>query len=167
VKQAPQRTGRRPPAPLGKPGRAEQVVARPVVKLPTWFTERSTAAGVALAAGLFLLGLLVGGLGAFAYATRIHGLTVGVVVALLAEGGVVAAAGVWNAARTAAVLPALGWVVSVLVFASERPEGDLIIAATDVGYGYVLGGLLLLGGLIALPYQRIAGWSGDRAKLSR
>jgi hypothetical protein len=127
--------------------------------LPTWMTRRSTARGIALAAGLFLAGLFVGSLGAFAYPTRIHGVPVGVPVALLAEGGVVAAAGIWNAARSAAVLTVFGWVISVLVFATERPEGDVIIAPTHVGYAYLLGGLLLFTGLSMLPYQRIAGES--------
>jgi hypothetical protein len=79
-----------------------------------------------------------------------------VVAALLAEGGVAATAGVWNAARSAAVLPAMGWVLSVLVFATERPEGDVVIAPTHVGYAYLLGGLILLTLLSLLPYHRIA-----------
>jgi hypothetical protein len=156
-----QDTVRRPRAPSGQAGDVDRVAPRPVVALPTWFTKHSTPAGVGLAAGLFGIGLVVGGLGAFAYATRVHGLTVGVVVALLAQSGVVAAAGVWNAARSAAALPVLGWVVSVLVFASERPEGDVIIAPTPLGYVYLIGGLVLLGGLIALPYERIAAWPRD------
>jgi hypothetical protein len=128
--------------------------------LPVWVTKRSAAAAVALGMGLVLLGLFVGGLDAFAYATRVHGQPLGVVAALSAEGGVVATAGVWNAARSAALLPAMGWVLSVLVFATERPEGDVVIAPTHVGYAYLLGGLILLSLLCLLPYERIAARAG-------
>jgi hypothetical protein len=120
-------------------------------------TKRSAARAVGCATGLFLAGLFVGVLGAFAYETRVQGLPAGVAAALLAEGGVVAAAGVWNAARSAALLPAIGWVVSVLVFATPRPKGDLIIAPTHAGYAYLLGGLILFVALSLLPYERLAG----------
>jgi hypothetical protein len=127
------------------------------MSMPDWFTKRSAAQAVGLATGLFLLGLLAGGLGAFAYEVRVHGVPAGVALALSAQGGVIAAAGVWNAARSAAVLPLLGWVVSVLVFATPRPEGDVIIAPTHLGYAYLLGGVILFMGLCLLPYERIAG----------
>ncbi|HEX3830183.1 MAG TPA: DUF6113 family protein [Sporichthyaceae bacterium] len=125
--------------------------------MPDWFTKRSAADAVGLATGLFLLGLLVGGLGAFAYEIRVLGVPAGVAVALLAQGAVLTAAGVWNAARSAAVLPMLGWVVSVVVFSAERPAGSVVIAPTHAGYAYLLGGVILFTGLCLLPYERIAG----------
>jgi uncharacterized protein DUF6113 len=131
--------------------------ARPLVSLPGWITDRSAPQATALVLGLFAIGFLTGGLGAFAYAIRVHGVPIGVAAALASIGAVVYAAGVWNASRSAAALPALGWVATVLIFSSERPEGDVIIAATHIGYAYLLGGLIVLGLVSAMPYERIAG----------
>ena len=52
----------------------------------------------------------------------------------------------------AAGLPAAAWVVTALLGAIERPEGDLIIPADGLGYGYLLGGLMLMGLLTLMPY---------------
>jgi len=52
----------------------------------------------------------------------------------------------------------IGWLVAVLVLASRRPEGDLVVPGSVAGYVWLLGGTLLAGVCVALPY------SGARAE---
>jgi len=113
---------------------------------------------MAAAVGLLVLGFLVGVPAAFAHPIRVTAvdLPLGLPVALLAEGGVVGAAGVFTASRVGAALPALGWLGSAVVLATERAKGDVIIAADGIGIAYLVGGLVLFTLLIALPYDRIA-----------
>ena len=44
--------------------------------------------------------------------------------------------------------------VAVLLLASPRPEGDLVVPGSTAGYVWLLGGTLLAGGCMALPYRR-------------
>ena len=50
--------------------------------------------------------------------------------------------------------------VSVAVFAAEGREGSLVIAATPIGNAYLLGGVVLFGLLMVVPYERFAGPGG-------
>jgi hypothetical protein len=127
---------------------------------PSWFVDRPLPSAIGITVALLALGFLVGSMGAFAHATRMGGIRVGLPVALLAQGAAVFAAGVVNASRLAAVLPVVGWVASVVVFAAERHEGSLVIAATPIGNAYLLGGVVLFGLLIVVPYERFAGPGG-------
>ncbi|HEX3614847.1 MAG TPA: DUF6113 family protein [Sporichthyaceae bacterium] len=157
MSRAQARTGRLSLSSAGRSGRPASPGARPLVTLPEWLTERPIPQAIGLAIGLFGAGFLAGLLGAFGYAVRVHGIPVGVAIALATQCSVAFAAGVWNAARSAAGVPVLGWVVTVLLFSTERPAGSVVIAATKVGYVYLIGGLVLLGLLMLLPYDRIAG----------
>jgi hypothetical protein len=104
---------------------------------------------IATCLGLFVLGFVVGVCGAFEYREKAP---LGLIVSLLAEGSVVVAAGINCRSRFAAALPAAAWVVTALLGAIERPEGDVVIPADNLGYAYLLGGLVLLGLLALMPY---------------
>jgi len=107
---------------------------------------------------LLLLAAVVAGVAAGLLGSFVHPLTfvlvpVGLLLAfalsaavfvtaglLLGRGGVVAAGG--------------GWVVTVLLLASPRPEGDLVVPGSTAGYLWLFGGTLVAAGCMALPYRR-------------
>ncbi len=78
--------------------------------------------------------------------------------ALLVLPAAVAGAGAGVLGRPGAAAAAIGWLVAVLVLASRRPEGDLVVPGSVAGYVWLLGGTLLAGVCVALPY------SGARAE---
>ena len=55
--------------------------------------------------------------------------------------------------RAGAVAASVGWVGTVLLLASPRAEGDLVVPASTTGYLWLLGGTLLAVGCVALPYR--------------
>jgi hypothetical protein len=138
VKQTPARTA---PAWHGLFGKSEGVA--------DWAARDGVPRVLAVSVGVALLGFVVGVAGAFEHAEKPP---VGLLVSLLAEGSVAFAAGVHTRSRFGAALPGLAWVGATLLGATERPEGDLVIAADVLGYAYLLGGLVLLGLLTLLPY---------------
>ena len=88
---------------------------------------------------LLVVGVVVG-----AAATLVHGLQLGLVLALVATVATVLALppGWW------ARLPfAAGWLAVVLYLANPRPEGDYLVAADTRGY------LLLGTGMVALAFS--------------
>ncbi|MGQ0626365.1 MAG: DUF6113 family protein [Sporichthyaceae bacterium] len=109
-------------------------------------------AGCLVLAGL---GLVVGIAGAF-----VHTLTIdlalrwptGLLLAVAALLGVVVSAGLLTRSRIGAGAVLVGWTVSVAVFTSPRPDGDVVIAADAPGYAYL--GLGLIGAIVAsmAPY---------------
>lgn len=108
--------------------------------------------------GLALLGFVVGGAASFFQARTIGGgarLPVGAVFAVIVLGAVAFSASVMMRSKLGIGGISLGWVISVLVFTAGRPEGDVIIAADLPGYGYLFGGVLVLGVLSTLPYSAI------------
>jgi hypothetical protein len=117
--------------------------------LPEWAARVGVPRVIAACVGLFGLGLVVGVAGAFEHREKAP---LGLVVSLLAEGSVVVAAGIHTRSRIGAGLPAGAWVVTALLGAIERPEGDVVITADGLGYAYLLGGLVLMGLLALLPY---------------
>lgn len=44
---------------------------------------------------------------------------------------------------------AVGWVVMVLVLHDSRPEGDFLVASDSLGYGFVLGGVVVVAFAVA------------------
>jgi hypothetical protein len=117
--------------------------------LPEWAARVGVPRVIATSVGLFVLGFAVGVAGVFEHREKAP---IGLLVGLLAEASVVVAAGVGTRSRMGAGLPALGWVISALLGANPRPEGDVLISADGLGYAYLLGGLVLLGLLTLLPY---------------
>ena len=55
--------------------------------------------------------------------------------------------------RPGAVAAAGGWLLVVLLLASQRPEGDLVVPGSTEGYVWLLGGMLVAGACI-LPHYR-------------
>jgi hypothetical protein len=117
--------------------------------LPEWAVRVGVPRVIAACLGLFVLGFVVGVAGAFEYRAKAP---LGLLVSLLAEASVVVAAGIHTRSRFGAAMPAAAWVVTALLGAIERPEGDVIVPADDLGYAYLLGGLVLLGLLSLMPY---------------
>jgi hypothetical protein len=94
-----------------------------------------------------------GVLGSFVHPLDLAGLPVGLAVAAALSAGVFVTTGLLLD-RPGAAAAALGWLVAVLVLASRRPEGDLVVPGSVAGYVWLLGGTLLAGGCVALPYRR-------------
>jgi hypothetical protein len=96
-----------------------------------------------LAAGylvLFLLGVFQGLIGSFQYARSPQPL----IAVLLAVLIFVTCAGCgWGVGTFSAALPpAVGWIIVSFVLASARPNGSVIITATTAGEWYLYGGAL-------------------------
>ena len=104
-----------------------------------------------LLAAAMTVGAIAGVLGSFAVLETAFGLPSGLLLGLLIGVGVVLCAGLVSG-RTTAVAAVLGWLVVVLLLASRRPEGDLVIDGSVSGYAWLFGGTLLLGACAALPY---------------
>jgi hypothetical protein len=118
---------------------------------------------VRLLRALLVVPLAVAGAAAGLLGSFVHPLTVSVLpLGLLLGGGltagVVVTAGL-VADRPGAVAAALGWMAAVLVLASRRPEGDLVVPASGPGYTWLLGGTVLAIGCASLPYRRYRGFS--------
>jgi hypothetical protein len=116
------------------------------------------------AVALALLGLLVGSGGAFlqAYTVRVGTrLPVGTVFALLVLGAVAFSAALVARSKLGLGVVSVGWLTSVIVFTSGRPEGDVVIAADLPGYTFLFGGVVVLGALSTLPYSALPGPSSE------
>jgi len=98
-------------------------------------------------------GALAGLLGSFVHPRTFAHLPVGLVVALALSGLVFVMAGLLLG-RPGAIAAAGGWLVPVLLFATQRPEGDLVVPATLAGYGWLLGGFVLAVGCVVPRYRR-------------
>jgi hypothetical protein len=106
-----------------------------------------------LLAAAALAGAAAGLLGSFVHPLSVLGVPVGLLLALGLSAGVFVTGGLL-VGRPAAVAAAVGWVAVVLLLASPRPEGDLVVPASVTGYGWLLGGTLLAGCCVAVPYHR-------------
>lgn len=89
---------------------------------------------------LLLLGALQGLIGCFQYGRPPQPLiAIGLAVLIFLT---CAGAGWGIRTFTAALLPAVGWIVVSFVLASPRPNGSVIITATAAGEWYLYGGAL-------------------------
>lgn len=102
------------------------------------------------------LGIGVGLLGAFVHSVSVRALgisaPVGLLPALVGLGALLVVTGTVLRSRLALLAPAAGWAVAVFPMAVPRPEGDLVVAANAAGYLFLLGGAVLIGGCLTLPY---------------
>lgn len=102
---------------------------------------------LAVLAGLVALplGVALGVVGSFLVPLRVDAVIAPVSIALALGGNFAAGllVGTTAGSRLVAALPGLGWFAVVLVFASSRPEGDLVVPGTLVG------GLFIATGAIA------------------
>jgi hypothetical protein len=99
----------------------------------------------------FLAGVAAGGLGSFVQGYLWHGLPVGLLVALALSVAVFSATGLTLGARSGALAATAGWLLAVLYLSLRRPEGDLVVPASTLGYCWLFGGTLLAGAAIAVP----------------
>lgn len=108
-----------------------------------------TAPRLLLYAAAALGGAAAGLLGSFVHPLRLVGLPVGLVLGLGLSAAAFAAARAATAGRAGVGVAALGWAVPVLALSAPRPEGDLVIPATGLGYAWLLGGLALAAAAVA------------------
>lgn len=99
------------------------------------------AAGAGAAAGL---------LGSLVHPLRLASLPVGLGCGLALSAAVFVGSGLAVRGRTGAGAAALGWAVPVLVLSTPRPEGDLVVTGSVLGYAWLVGGLVVAG-LAAAP----------------
>lgn len=108
--------------------------------------------------GIVLAGALVGVVGSFQHGNEFYlggvGVPFGLVLGLVLTALVTVTAGLGTRSRSGAGLALAGWVLSVLLMSSQRPEGDLIVAATPLGMIWLFGGTVLGGICLAWPYRR-------------
>ena len=98
-----------------------------------------------------LAGLGAGLLGSFAHAATSYGLPVGLVAALGLSVGVFAVARLATSSRAPVAGAVLGWASVVLLLSVQRPEGDLVVPGTALGYGWLLGGMLVATATVSWP----------------
>ena len=110
---------------------------------------------------LILPGALAGGLGSFVHAVRIAGLPVGLSCALALSAAVFVTGGLLTATRSGPAAAAAGWLGPVLLLSAPRAEGDLVVSGDLLGYAWLLGGMLLAGLALAVPWQAVAGPSAS------
>ena len=108
---------------------------------------------------LALAGVWLGAAGAFVQAITFDvagvALPVGLVATLTVTAAVLLAGARVMRGRAGAAVPALGWLVAVLVLSSQRPEGDLVLPANGGSYAFLLLGTVVVGAVV--------GFSGSRA----
>ena len=105
---------------------------------------------------VLVAGVAAGVLGSFTFAYTRGPLPVGLLVALCLCLAAFVASGLLLRSRAAAVVAAGGWLVSVGMLSMQRPEGDLIVPATTLGYCWLLVGTLVAGLSLAMPYAAMS-----------
>jgi hypothetical protein len=100
-----------------------------------------------------LAGAVAGLLGSFVHAVEPAGLPLGLLLAAALSAAVFVTCGL-ALGRPGAVAAAGGWLLVVLLLASQRPEGDLVVPGSTEGYLWLLGGMLVAGACTVPRYQR-------------
>ena len=92
---------------------------------------------------VLVLTVLLAVWGAFLVPLRVFGVAVPVswIIALVGN-FLLGWAGARLAGALGAALPALVWIVLVLVLASPRTEGDIVVRGTTIGTGFLVAGAL-------------------------
>jgi hypothetical protein len=88
--------------------------------------------------GLFLLGAVIGVAGGLLQAAWFPG---GLLLALAGAAGLFRGGARATGGRAGAVAPAAGWMISVVLLTSTRPEGDFLFGAEVGSYLFLLGGM--------------------------
>lgn len=88
--------------------------------------------------GLFVMGAVVGVAGGLLQAAWFPG---GLLLALLGAAGLFLGGARAMGGRAGAVAPAAGWMISVILLTSTRPEGDFLFGAEAGSYLFLLGGM--------------------------
>ncbi|WP_338896253.1 DUF6113 family protein [Streptomyces sp. TG1A-60] len=87
---------------------------------------------------LFVLGAVVAAAGGLLQAAWFPG---GLLLALLGAAGLFLGGSQAMGGRAGAVAPAAGWMISVILLTSPRPEGDFLFGAGVGSYLFLLGGM--------------------------
>lgn len=90
-------------------------------------------------------GVVAGVLGSFAQGYTTDGLPTGLLAGLGLLGAVLVTAGTLTRSRGGVLVAGGGWLLTVLLLAAPRPEGDLIVPGTGLGYAWLLGGMVVVG----------------------
>lgn len=110
---------------------------------------------VGLAYGLFaVLGVLLGLIGSFEFSWQLGGVPVAAIFLSLVNLAAFRAAGWAMERKLGAVVPAVVWMIILVVLSSRRPEGDLVVTGTTPGYVYMFGGAVAA--LAAIIWTRSA-----------
>ncbi len=112
--------------------------------------------------GLFVLGAIVGVAGALVQSGWFPG---GLLLALAGEAGLCLGGARGAGSRGAAVAPAAGWLIAVILLTASRPEGDFVFAAGGGSYLFLLGGMAVAVICATLGPGRQPG--GDAARLGK
>ena len=91
-----------------------------------------------------------------------YGVPVGLLAGLALTLAVCAIAGLATGSRGPAACAALGWVSMVFLLSTRRPEGDLVVPGTLLGYVWLLGGTLVAGAAVSWPYASTGPSPPDR-----
>lgn len=115
------------PAPSPAPAPAGSFLAQPL-----------RVGRVAVHAGLFVLGAVVGVAGALVQGGFFPA---GLLLALVGAAGAFYGGARAAGTKAGAVAPAAGWLVAVMLLTATRPEGDFLFGAGLGSYAYLLGGM--------------------------
>lgn len=111
---------------------------------------------VPLGCMLAVFGVVLAVLESFLHPVRLFGIPVGVILAVLVNLAVAQLVGRAARSRLLALIPGAAWLLVVIVFAIGRPEGDFVVAANWIGYGYLIAGAVAsIVGVLALPWYNL------------
>ncbi|MET8831136.1 DUF6113 family protein [Streptomyces sp. NPDC004610] len=99
---------------------------------------RPSAGRIAAYLGLFALGLLTGIAGALMEGAWFPG---GLLLALAGSAGAILGGARATGTRGGGVAVAAGWMLTVILLTTSRPEGDFVFAAGAGSYLFLLGGM--------------------------
>lgn len=107
-----------------------------------WAGGRRLAA-VAGHVALLVLGLAVGVLGSFVHGVGPVAAPLGLLWAYAMTAAVLALGRLVTGGRSGAAAVSGGVVLALLLLSAPRPEGDLVVTGSLVGYAWLLGGLVV------------------------
>jgi hypothetical protein len=103
---------------------------------------------------LAVVGVLLGVVGSFEFSWQLGSVPVAAILLSLVNLVAFRAAGWAMESKLGAVVPAVLWMIILVVLASRRPEGDLVVTGTTPGYVYMFGGAVAA--LVAIVWTRTA-----------
>jgi hypothetical protein len=107
---------------------------------PAQLLRPPSAGRAATHVGLFVFGGVVALAGALVQAAWFPG---GLLLALAGAAGLFLGGAYATRSRGGAVAPAAGWIVTVVLLTTARPEGDFLFGAGAGSYLFLLGGMAL------------------------
>lgn len=111
---------------------------------------------IPLGCTLAVFGTVLAVLESFLHPVRFLGLPVGVVAAAVVNLAVAQLVGRATRSRLLALIPGAAWLLTVIMLAVRRPEGDFVVAANWTGYGYLVAGAVgAVVGVLTLPWYSL------------